>query len=68
MTKIDREYSTQQIDEMKWLKQQGFNYTFVKVVDGITTYKYEKTCELFTALAFYYLTKMENIKNEQKIE
>lgn len=29
MTKIDREYSTQQIDEMKWLKQQGFNYTFV---------------------------------------
>ncbi len=54
MNKFDKEYSTQWVEEMKWLKDHGFNYTFVKTIDGITTYKYTKTSHLFVALAFFY--------------
>jgi hypothetical protein len=59
MKKIDREYSTQQVEEMQWLKKQGFNYSFVKVVDDITIFKFTKTPALFAALAYYYIRKME---------
>ncbi len=62
MKKIDREYATQQVDEMQWLKQQGFDYTFVKIIDGITVYKYTKTSDLFVALAYYYLKKNGELK------
>lgn len=55
--KFDKEYSTQFVDEMKWLKQHNIFYTFVKYIDGITTYKYTKTPELFKALALFYAKK-----------
>ena len=51
---FDKEYSTQYVEEMKWLKEQGIYYTFVKYVNGITTYKYKKTPQLFQALALFY--------------
>lgn len=57
MKKFDKEYSTQYTPEMKFLLEQGIRYTFVKEVDGITTYKYEKTPELFKALEFFYRKK-----------
>ena len=59
MNKFDKEYSTQWVEEMKWLKDQGIYYTFVKYIDGITTYKYEKTPELFKALNFFYSDKLK---------
>lgn len=54
MKKFDKEYSTQYVAEMKYLKSVGIDYDFVKTIDGITTYKYEKTVELFIALQSFY--------------
>ena len=53
--KFDKEYSTQYVPEMKYLQLKGINYTFVKDVRGVTTYKYEKTPELFLALVSFYM-------------
>lgn len=54
MKKFDKEYSTQYIPEMKFLRSQGIDYEFVKIVDGVTTYKYKKTAALFDALSLFY--------------
>jgi hypothetical protein len=50
----DKEYSTQYTPEMKYLQSKGINYSFVKEVNGVTTYKYTKTSELFEALMYFY--------------
>lgn len=50
----DKEYSTQYTPEMKYLQSKGINYSFVKEVNGVTTYKYTKTSELFEALVDFY--------------
>lgn len=55
--KFDKEYSTQYVPEMKYLKEIGIKYEFVKSINGITTYKYTKTPELFKALFLFYKTK-----------
>lgn len=55
--KFDKEYSTQYTPEMKYLKEQGIYYSFVKEIEGVTTYKYTKTPELFKALAIFYAQK-----------
>lgn len=52
--KWDKEYSTQYVPEMKYLKSLGIDYSFVKEVNGVTTYKYTKTSLLFNALACFY--------------
>lgn len=57
MKKFDKEYSTQYTPEMKFLLEQGIKYTFVKEIDGVTTYKYEKTSKLFKALEIFYAQK-----------
>ena len=57
MKKFDNEYRTQFVDEMKWLKENNVDYTFVKYIDGITTYKYKKTLKLFELLATFYKDK-----------
>ena len=57
MKKFDKEYSTQWVEEMKYLESVGIRYVFVKDISGITTYKYKKTSELFKALALFYLRK-----------
>jgi hypothetical protein len=56
-TKFDKEYSTQWNEERDYLKSIGIMYTFVKEVDGISTYKYTKTSELFNALRLFYVQK-----------
>ena len=43
--KFDKEYSTQYTPEMKYLQSKGINYSFVKEIEGVTTYKYTKTPE-----------------------
>ena len=50
----DKEYSTQYTPEMKYLQSKGISYSFVKEVNGVTTYKYTKTSELFEALMNFY--------------
>ena len=52
--KFDYEYSTQYTKEMKWLLDNGIKYTFVKDINGVTTYKYAKTKKLFEKLVEFY--------------
>ena len=57
MKKFDKEYATQYVPEMKYLLSKGIKYSFVKDIDGITTYKYTKNAELFSALVEFYMNK-----------
>lgn len=54
MKKFDKEYSTQYVEEMKFLLKNGVRYTFVKEINEITTYKYTKTKKLFELLSIFY--------------
>ena len=54
MKKFDKEYSTQYVPEMKYLYSKGINYSFVKKINGVTTYKYTKTSKLFELLMYFY--------------
>lgn len=54
MTKIDHEYSCVWTDEFNYLTRHGIKYTFVKVKDGVTVWKFKKTEELFRRLADFY--------------
>lgn len=53
-TKFDKEYQTQFFSEVCYLTDKGIRYAFVKKVNGLITYKYKKTKELFEALAEFY--------------
>jgi len=53
-TKFDKEYQSQYLAEINYLTEMGIRYTFVKKINGLITYKYEKTKELFEALAEFY--------------
>jgi len=55
--KFDKEYSTQWNEERDYLKSIGIMYTFVKEINGISTYKYTKSSELFNALGIFYAQK-----------
>lgn len=57
MKKFDKEYSTQYTPEKDFLLEHGIKPSFVKVVDGVTTYKYTKTPELFLLLVSFYMRK-----------
>lgn len=50
----DKEYASQWIPECNYLQEHGIRYTFVKSINGITTYKYEKNRTLFETLAEFY--------------
>jgi hypothetical protein len=56
-SKFDKEYSTQWNNERDFLFENGIKYVFVKEVNGISTYKYTKTPELFKALEIFYTQK-----------
>ena len=53
-SKFDKEYSTQWVEEKNFLSEHGIKYSFVKTVNGISTYKYAKTLELFKTLSEFY--------------
>lgn len=55
MKKFDKEYSTQYTPEKEYLLIRGIKPSFVKVINGVTTYKYAKTPELFSALVSFYM-------------
>lgn len=54
MKKFDKEYSTQYNPEMIYLLSMDIKPSYVKVIKGVTTYKYTKTSKLFKALMFFY--------------
>lgn len=55
MKKFDKEYSTQWMREVEWLREHGIPYNFVKVDENkVTSFKYTKTKELFKALFDLY--------------
>ena len=54
MKKYDKEYFTQYTPEKEYLMQNNIKPSFVKNVDGVTTYKYTKTAELFKLLSYFY--------------
>ena len=54
MKKFDKEYSTQYTPEKEYLLQNGITPSFVKNINGVTTYKYKKTASLFKLLSFFY--------------
>lgn len=56
MKKFDMEYSTQYTPEKDYLLFNGIKPSFVKVINGVTTYKYKKTSELFRLLTFFIQT------------
>lgn len=51
------EYFTQYTPEKDYLLLHGIEPSFVKVINGVTTYKYKKTSELFRLLTFFYAEK-----------
>lgn len=53
--KFDKEYSTQYIDEMNFLRKKGIKYTWVYMnEDGVTVWKYKKEKKLWDALSEMY--------------
>ena len=55
---FDIEYQTQWRAEVDFLKSVGIRYEFAKrSKEGISTYKYEKSSELFKQLAIFYADK-----------
>lgn len=52
--KFDKEYSTSFKQEVEFLKTKKIDYTFVKNIDNISTYKYKKTPDLFKYLFEFY--------------
>lgn len=48
------EYLCAYTEEHKFLRDKGFRYNFVKIIDGVTTWKYSKSVELYEALIEFY--------------
>ena len=60
MKRFDKEYNTQYTPEKEFLLANGIKPSFVKVIDGVTTYKYTKTPALFKWLAIFYSKNQDN--------
>lgn len=58
--KYDHEFATSWIKEKEYLSQNGIRYNFVKLIDGVSVYKYEKTETLFNLLANFYRELNQN--------
>lgn len=56
---IDKEYQTSYSLEVAWLSENNIRYTYVKVQDGITVWKYKKTKQLFDALSEFYKNRID---------
>lgn len=57
--KFSNEYQTDLPLEVAYLKECGIRYSFVKVIDGVTVWKYEKTESLGLALAKFWKRKQD---------
>ena len=63
---FDSEYATQYRREVEYLKEHGFEHTYIRRYGkyGVPTYKYTKTPELFRAVADFY----EQRRNEKMFD
>ena len=52
--KYDKEYRTQYLPEVDFLKSKGIYPTFIKTEYGVENYKYTKNKKLFMALIEFY--------------
>jgi hypothetical protein len=52
--KFDIEYPCTWAKENQYLTEHGIRYTFVKEINGITTWKYTKNFKLFDVLKDFY--------------
>lgn len=52
--KKDNEYWCMSTPEQIYLRDHGVRYTFIKVEDGVTIYKYAKSAKLFRVLSRFY--------------
>lgn len=58
MKKIDKEYGTQERQEVFYLIDNGVPFVFVKTDEnGVTTWKFKKTKELFDLLTKYHANR-----------
>lgn len=55
--KILDEYPCVSVKEKVFLMNKGIRYSFVKIVEGTTIWKFPKSVKLFNALAEYNLNK-----------
>lgn len=55
--KGEKEYATMYKREKDFLKEQGIYPSFVRDTNGIKTYKYTKTPQLFESLRIFYTQK-----------
>lgn len=51
---FNNEYPCTYVEEHKFLHKNGFRYNFVKIVDGVTTWKYPKSSRLYEKLMEFY--------------
>lgn len=51
---FDKEYSTNFLKEFRYLEENGIKPSFVKDIEGISTFKYTKTSKLFEILKEFY--------------
>ena len=66
-SKFGKEYSTQWLQEVNYISDHGVKYSFVKTVNGISTYKYTKCYELFKTLSDFYENVYSKPKNKLTI-
>ena len=52
--KFEVEYPCTWAKENQFLTEHGIRYTFVKTIDGVTTWKYVKNVALFETLTLFY--------------
>lgn len=64
---MSEEYTCENMNEHKFLRDNGIRFSFVKKVNGKTQYKYIKTQELFKALTLYWSEHMGGSKDGTKI-
>ena len=51
---LDKEYATNYLKEVEYLKNNNVAPSFTKDKDGVTTFKYTKTYKLFNLLKDFY--------------
>ncbi len=55
--KWDKEYATNFLQELRFLESNGIKPCFTKNENGLKTFKFEKTPELFEMLRIFYAEK-----------
>lgn len=55
--KWDKEYATNYLQEVRFLEGNNIRPTFIREENGLKTFKFEKTPQLFKLLEIFYAQK-----------